>query len=252
MRFVWPAPRHDRLTKEATLLAAALTTCAGFAIVIPAVRIYRASENVGTPATDERTEMVTFVRSGAAVVSVQRRTRSAPSTATTAPPATSPLHADTSSLITKRLEARARLEPATKPPSSDFTIAPRALGPYSAAAAAALGRIDSGAAAPPPWRWLPPTQAQRDSDERAEAHRAATARDDHRAMPIALGSIPMRMPFGGAVRSRMQRARDSVVNEDFLQRLARLAERVRAKRESTLAARIIARRDSGPTGTSKP
>jgi hypothetical protein len=60
------------------------------------------------------------------------------------------------------------------------------------------------------------------------------------------------MPFGGAVRSRMQRARDSVVNEDFLQRLARLAERVRAKRESTLAARIIARRDSGPTGTSKP
>jgi hypothetical protein len=60
------------------------------------------------------------------------------------------------------------------------------------------------------------------------------------------------MPFGGAARTREQLARDSVVNEDYLQRLARLAERARAKRESTLAARAIARRDSGPTGTPKP
>ena len=62
----------------------------------------------------------------------------------------------------------------------------------------------------------------------------------------------MRMPLGTAVRSREQRARDSVINEDYLQRLARLVERARAKRESTLAAPTVARRGSSPTRTPKP
>ncbi|HEY2852344.1 MAG TPA: hypothetical protein VGJ18_05825, partial [Gemmatimonadaceae bacterium] len=150
------------------------------------------------------------------------------------------------------VESSARVErPATSVPSEP-RAAPRALGPYSASAAFTLGRIDSGAAPPPPWRLIPPTQAERDSGGRAEAQRAAAARDDHRPMPIALGSIPMRMPFGGAVRSREQRARDSLINDDYLRRLARLAERARAKQESTVAARTVARRDSGPTGTPKP
>jgi hypothetical protein len=42
VRFVWPAQRYDRLTRDTTLVAAALTMCAGLAIVFPAVRIFRA------------------------------------------------------------------------------------------------------------------------------------------------------------------------------------------------------------------
>lgn len=252
MRFVWPAQRYDRITREATLVAAALTMCAGLAVVFPAVRIYRAAENTIGPATDERVETVTFVQPSAVRRSGERRTSVARSTATPASHAASPSRIDTSSFITNRVEAAARVEPATKPPSSDPKTAPRALGPHSAWVAATLGRIDSGAAPPPLWRWLPPTQAQRDSAGRAEAQRAAAARDDRRPMPIALGSIPLRMPLGGAVRSREQRARDSLVNEDYMQRLARLAERARAKRDSTLAARTLARRDSASTGTPKP
>ena len=249
MRFVWPAQRYDRLTRHAALVAAALTTCAGLATILPAVRIYRAAESPNGPAADERVETVTFVQPSAARPSAEFQTSARSSTAT---PASSPSRIDTSSLITNRIEASARVEPATKPLSGDSKTGPHALGPYSAPVAATLGRIDSGAAPSPPWRWLGPTQAQRDSAGRAEAQHAAAARDDHRPVPIALGSIPLRMPFGGAARTREQRARDSVVNEDYLQRLARLAERARAKRESTLAARAIARRDSGPTGAPKP
>lgn len=253
MRFVWPTQRYDRLTRKATLVAATLTTCAALAIVAPAVRIYRAAaENRTAPATDDRVERVTLVLPSAAHVSRERRTDIGRFTTMPASPTFPPSGADMSSLITTRVEASARVQPATLPLSSDSIGAPRALGPYSASAAVTLGRIDSGAAPPPPWRWLPPTQAQRDSAGRVEAQRAADARSDHRAMPIALGSIPLRMPFGGAVRSPDQRARDSVVNEDYLRRLARLAERARAKRESTLAARSIAHRDSAPTGTPKP
>jgi len=226
--------------------------CVGLAIVFPAVRIYRAAENPIAPATDERVETVTFVQPNAVRRSAERRTSVARFAATPASRAPSPSRIDTSSLITNRVEASARVEPATKALSSDAKTAARALGPYSASVAATLGRIDSGAAPPPPWRLLPPTQAQRDSAGRAEAQRAAAARDDHRPMPIALGSIPLRMPFGGAVRSREQRTRDSLVNEDYLQRLARLAERARAKRESTLAARTVARRDSAPKGRPEP
>jgi len=246
VRFIWPAQRYDRLTRRATIVAAALTTGAGFAIVAPAVRIYRAAENSSVSSTDEHVETVTFVHPRAAVAALDRSSRLVRSVAVPVRVPASP-HGDTGSLTTNRVESSIRVEEPVQPMlTAPNTAVPRALGPYSASAAVTLGRIDSGAAPPPPWRWIPPTQAQRDSGGRAEAQRAAAARDDHRPMPIALGSIPMRMPFGGVVRSRAHRTRDSVVNEDYLQRLARLAERARAKRESTLAARTVAHRDSGP------
>ena len=252
MRFVWPAQRYDRLTKEATLVAAALTACAGFVIVLPADRIYRSANSASGPSADERVETITFVTPQVAPAATVRSSSSV--RPTVAPTATTPKssRADTSSFITSHVESSTNFERAPTSLSSESKTSPRALGPYSASAAIRLGRIDSGAAPPLPWGWIPPTQAQRDSGGRAEWQRAAAARDDHRPLAITLGSIPMRMPFGGAARSREQRARDSVINEDYLQRLARLAERARAKRESTFAARTVARRDSGPTPTPKP
>ena len=250
MRFVWPAQRYDRLTRGATLVAAALTACVGLTIAVPAVWIYRA-EHMSGSATDERVETVTFVQPSALRKVLPGRGPSFARSTGTAPPA-SAARIDTSSLNTNRVESEARVEPAIKPLSNDSRTAPRVIGPYSASAGITLGRIDSGAAPPLLWGWLPPTQEQRDSASRADAQRSAAARDEHRPVPIALGSIPLRMPFGGAVRSRERKARDSVINEDYQRRLARLVERARAKRVSTLAARPIAQRDSGPTRTPKP
>lgn len=252
VRFIWPAQRYDRLTREATIVAGLLTVCAAFAIVRPAIRIYRSAEGRGAPSTDERVETITFVQRRPAPATVSRTSSFVRSILAPAPAPLPPSAADTGSLITNRVESSARVETPAAAAASESKAAPRALGPYSASAGITLGRIDSGAAPPPPWTFIPATQEQRDSAGRAEAQRAATARDDHRPMPIVLGSIPLRMPFGGAVRSREQRARDSVVNLDYLQRLARLAERARAKRESTLAARVVARRDSGSPTTPKP
>jgi hypothetical protein len=62
LRFVWPAQRYERLTTAATIVAAALTSCAGLAIELPAAGIYRAAgEYTTAPATDERVETVRFV-----------------------------------------------------------------------------------------------------------------------------------------------------------------------------------------------
>jgi hypothetical protein len=252
VRFVWPEQRYDRLTRAATLVGSLVTTCAGLAIVLPAVRIYRAAEYTSSPATGERVETVTFLQPSVAHRPTEGRPSVARSGTTHISAASSLSRIDTSSLITNRVQAAARVAPTTKLPPNDSKTVTRALGPYSASAGVTLGRIDSGAAPPPPWRSIPETQAQRDSTGRAEAQRAATARDDHRPMPITLGSIPMRMPFGGAARSREQRARDSVVNDDYLRRLARLIDRARTKRDSAVAARMIARRDSVPAGTPKP
>ena len=88
------------------------------------------------------------------------------------------------------------------------------------------------------------TPEQRDSAGREQGQSAVAARDDHRPLAIPLGSIPLRMPFGGGVKSREQQRRDSVVHADNLQRLARLAERARAKRDSTMRATLAAKRDT--------
>jgi hypothetical protein len=247
MRFVWPAQRYDRLTRTGTIVATTLTACAAFAIAVSAGRVYRAAESTDALTTDHRVETITFVlpRAERVLNSPARAGSFTPSAAPSAEPSPS----DTSSLITTHVESSARAEQPAQPIAIESKTVVHALGPYSATVARTIGRIDSGAAPPLGWGWLPPTQAEKDSIGRAEDQRATAARDDHRPMAIPLGGggIPLPMPFGGSVRSREQFARDSIVNDDYLRRLARLAERARAKRESTLAARVVAHRDSGLT-----
>jgi hypothetical protein len=90
-------------------------------------------------------------------------------------------------------------------------------------------------------RPLAPTNAQRDSAAREQSLRAQAARDEHRPMAVPLGgSLPFTFLSKGP--SREQRARDSIINADYLQRLARLAERARRKRDSLLAANNLAGR----------
>jgi hypothetical protein len=246
MQFQWPAQRYDRLTTAAAIVATALTTCAGFVIVLASVRVYRAAESHGPSLTEERIERITFEHPDTRPVAptlASKLVRLAAPHATSSP--ATPI--DTSSLITNRVESSAHAAPAAKPLSTEpGAAASRALGPYSASVAITIGRIDSGAAPPLPFGLLPPTQAERDAIGRAGEQRAETSREAHRPMPIRVGGVSVPMPFGGAVRSRAQRSQDSVLQDEYLRRLARLAERVRAKRESTLAARTVARKDSAP------
>jgi hypothetical protein len=86
---------------------------------------------------------------------------------------------------------------------------------------------------------LRPTQAQRDSAGRETARRFADARDQGRpvAVPLAGGGFPVGIGRGP---SREQRRRDSIVHDDYLRRLERLAVRVRSKQDSMRRADSIA------------
>lgn len=95
-------------------------------------------------------------------------------------------------------------------------------------------------APPPPWGWLPPTQAERDSTAREQERRVAEGRDQHRPVAIPMGGASIPLPFLSRGPSREERARDSVINADNLARLARLAERAHAKRDSLKAVKALA------------
>src|SRR6185503_9449354 len=84
---------------------------------------------------------------------------------------------------------------------------------------------------------LPPTAEQRDSAARELDRLAAVARQEHRPLAIPLGGVSVGLPFGP---SPEQRKRDSITHADNLQRLARLAARARAKRDSLLGAHTVA------------
>lgn len=88
-------------------------------------------------------------------------------------------------------------------------------------------------------RPVPPSPAERDSLAREESMRRRAQADVPGARTqVVLGTVSF--PFLSSGPTREQRRRDSIVNADNLARLGRLAERARARREST----IVARRDS--------
>jgi hypothetical protein len=118
VRFRWPAQRYDRLTKEAALVATALTTCAGFAIALPGVRVYRASDSTGAPSTEERIERIRFEQPRAVRISPARSSSVVRFTAPPAVPLAPRTRVDTSLLITTRVESSAHAEPPAKPMSS--------------------------------------------------------------------------------------------------------------------------------------
>lgn len=256
MRFVWPTQRYDWVTKRASIPAVLATAALTMAIFLPAVTVYRIAHRGGAAEPEARVEQVTFVQA-----EVPRPTLLAPpraphhlSSPSRRRSIESTPRVDTSSITTNRVEAVTTTEvPAT--PASAATEAHSSrrerIGPVLAPVAASqlvilskaardsLDRLMAGV-----WdlrRPLAPTAAQRDSTARESDQRARVARDEHRPMAVPLGgSLPFTFLSKGP--SREQRARDSVINDDYLQRLARLAERARRKRDSVLAANTLAGR----------
>lgn len=248
MSFVWPRERYDALTTEAIVVAIAVTVGAGAAIALPFVTVYGVSNGASASPPDQPREIIAFVEPlrrprleprGAASV---RREAKTPATIRVREKG---LENDTSSLARDPVGSRGtNSEPTVV--ASDGTQPAHALGPFGAQAGTTLrpNTITQPKAAPPlPFvAWLPTTQAEIDIAGREQSQRTAQARDEHRPMPIPLGGgVSMPMPFGGAVRSREQRARDSTINADYLLRLARLQERARAKRDSIRGANVLAK-----------
>lgn len=239
MRFVWPAQRYDRLTRKAAALSVAITTVVAAALSLPIVTIYRAANGESSSRVDVSREVVTFVQPERRVMPATAER--VPSTAST-PPRTArserSLDSDTGSAIPARPEpgqsAGAAGTAGAPAPAEDVGAVGPVARPVGVLRPPVIG------APPPPWGWLPPTQAERDSVAREQEHRMAEGRDQHRPTAIPMGGASIPFPFLSRGPSREERARDSVLHADNLARLARLAERARAKRDSLNAVKALA------------
>ena len=254
MRFVWPAQRYDGLTREAWGLAATLTVAASVAIALPLAR-HHPSDDRPTLLTTQPRESIEFVQPTALLATessgaeINRHSLSHRPTHENKLP-----NGDTSSVGPVRIRPTP-VDTVAAPASGAVAPTSGAIGPVAAPSAfskvmnlsdAARDSLNKAQA-----QWLRKrllnfelTPEQKDSAGREQGQRAVAARDDHRPLAIPLGSVPLRMPFGGGVKSREQQRKDSVVRADNLQRLARLAERARAKRDSTMRATLAAKRDT--------
>ena len=258
MHFIWPSQRYDRLSKKTTTVAALATALLTIAVLLPAVRVYNVARR-RPPLPVVRREIVIFVAPaareplsvGPANVS-QLASRPSLRTATTRASIR-----DTSSVAASRVEPVTLYEETSVPRDASIAAGTNAnrIGPVLAPVAASQLVILSDAARDSLNRlmsavWdfrkpLPPTATQRDSAAREMARRAALAREEHRPMAVPLGAGSLPFAFLSRGPSHEQRARDSVINADNVQRLARLAERVRKKRDSLLAANTLARAPKG-------
>jgi hypothetical protein len=239
VRFVWPAQRYDRLTRKAAALSVAITTLVAAALSLPIVTIYRAANGDAAFRADEPREVVTFVKPeprARPVTSLRIRSE------VVAPPRARPgkplLDSDTGSAGPMRTDKVSDATNARTGSPGDAPPGPRALGPV--ATPVGVLRPPVIGAPMPPWRWLPPTQEERDSAAREQEHRMAGGRDQHRPAAIPMGGASIPFPFLSRGPSREERARDSVLHADNLARLARLAERARAKRDSLNAVKALA------------
>ena len=239
MRFVWPAQRYDRLTRKAAALSVAITLVLAAALSLPIATIHRAANGEASFRADDSREVVTFVQpERQATPSTPART---PTTVATPPRAARHerlLNSDTGSRVPAQLDTRgsARASATANPGAPAPEV--RSAGPVATPVGVRLPPVIG--APPPPWKWLPPTQAERDSTAREQERRMAEGRDQHRPVAIPLGSAGFPVPFLSRGPSREERARDSVVHADNLARLARLAERARAKRDSLNAVKALA------------
>ena len=239
MRFVWPAQRYDRLTRKATALSVAITTVVAGALSLPIVTIYRAANGDASFPADESREVVTYVRPVPRAHSViSLRNRSEVGQRRRERRSERLLNSDTGLSASARMEApgTGASRGATAP--VDGSSRERPVGPVASPVGVHAPPVIG--APPPPWKWLPPTQAERDSIAREQERRVAEGRDQHRPVAIPLGGASLPLPFLSRGPSREERARDSVIHADNVARLARLAERARLKRDSLNAVKALA------------
>lgn len=238
MRFVWPAQRYDRLTRKAAALSVAITALVGVALSLPIVTIYRASGGDTSVRAAESPEVVSFVQTEARVRPIISRIREEVVTPRDARHGARSANSDTGSAAPVRAEEPGNA--ASPRPASPDDAAPRAQDIGPVARPVGILRPPVIGLPPPKWRPLPLTQAERDSIAREQERRIAEGHEQHRPVAVPMGGAGIPLPFLSRGPSREERARDSVIHADNLARLARLAERARAKRDSLNAVKALA------------
>jgi hypothetical protein len=248
VRFLWPAQRYDGLTMEAIAVAIVMTAAAGLAIALPLVTAYRAATTPNRSSDVERGEIVTFVEPApVAPVPVDPAMRGQPQRLSRQVRTVERVLNDTGSATASTPTAPTSGTSDATSGASGSGPTSRAVGPIAAPVALTTQtglteeerdrRLRELATPLPFLPKLPPTAEERDSAARELDRRAVVARAEHRPLAIPLGGVSVPLPFGP---SREQRRRDSITHADNLQRLARLAARARAKRDSLLGANIVA------------
>jgi hypothetical protein len=240
VRFIWPAQRYDRLTREAVGVAAVVTAATGLAIGLPIVTIYRASQPVGLASEDEQGEVITFVRPVIRPRAMLASSTSSSKSASAEPmPIESSQSSDTGSIAAPKVNATTpSAEVATTAPAHKSKPTQKVIGPVGVPSGVRMAPVIG--LPPPAWKWLPPTQEELDAAGRERDRLVAEAHDQHRPVSAPLGGASLPLPFLSSGPTREQRARDSVIHADNVLRLARLAERARAKRDSLLRANTLA------------
>ena len=241
VRFTWLVSRRETGRREAAFIASALTAAGVVSISLPLVRAHRAEQGPSATSAVDPGEVVAFV---------------APLSPTTP-------HAQSLSDTTTRRRALVRQTPVPSietSPSAAQRSDSVAIGrgdeivrsdsvPVAAPAARVVGPVMSRSgvsrplipAAPIPLPWTRAlTQEELDVVHREEDRRLAADRAEHRPSAMPLGGIGIPLPMFSRGPSPKQRLQDSIVNADHLSRLARLAERARAKRDSLRRADSLA------------
>jgi hypothetical protein len=243
VRFTWLVHRRDAETRQASFVATALTAACLVGISLPLVPTYRAEQRAAAASAVARGEIVTFV---------------------------APIPRPTTSAQTRNDTTTRRTSLVSHDPTPSIVPLPSVPQQADSAAGGGIGEtllIDSVSAAAPTRRVVGPvlsrsgvsrslvptapiplpltralTQEELDVIHREDDQRLAAARADHRPSPIPLGGggIPVPLPQFSRGPSPKQRIKDSIVNADNLPRLARLAERARAKRDSLRRADSLA------------
>jgi hypothetical protein len=233
VRFTWLVRRRETGRRESAFIASALTAAGVVGISLPLVHAYRAEQSPSARSAVDPGEVVTFVapmprptsRAQTRSDTTTRRrsvVRQTPLPSVEASPS-APLQYD--SVGAGRVDESVRRDSV---PAAATTA--RVIGPVMSRSGVSRSFIPS-APIPLPWtRAL--TQEELDVAHREEDRRLAADRAEHRPSAMPLGGIGVPLPMFSRGPSPKQRLQDSIVNADNLPRLARLAERARAKRDS--------------------
>lgn len=263
LRLAWPRKRRDtRSSVAAALIGTAVTGIAVFLLARSLGRMDAFRESLGRRAASAY-EIVTLVFPGLPTRHASSRPQN-PARASAAAAARAPTYVRPDPTPSTRDDAPTRLgaseaiardshRVAENPVASERSASRAIAGPVFAPSAlfrtstwtarqrdSALSQLSNDI--PRLAAKLRPTQEERDAKGREQAAAWAKARDEGRLVPstIAAGGISLPFPLLSGGPSREQRRRDSIVHHDNVLRLERLAQRVKAKKDSTRIADSIA------------
>ena len=233
VRFTWLVRRRETGRRESAFIASALTAAGVASISLPLVHAYRAEQSPSTTAAVDPGEVVAFV-APLPRTTTRAQVRSDTTTRRRSLVRRTPLPSiSTSSSAPRQSDSGAigRVDESVRTDSGPVTApAARVVGPVLSRSGVSRSLIPS-APIPLPWtRAL--TQEELDVAHREEDRRLAADRAEHRPSAMPLGGVGIPLPMFSRGPSPAQRARDSVVNADNVKRLARLADRAKAKRDS--------------------